>query len=306
MTQNCNCDCGNFTMLPVRGFGLAVDTSGLPGGDGIVPGPDNTHLVTRNGKLVWEPIGQGMLPGEGLLLDLDLYVAITGDDANDGLTPGTAMATVHRAVKYLENIRFSWNTATIHVADGVYNGTTLVLNNQTYSRLKIIGESRENTVLSFCIHVSFSLIILENLSINVASNNGNTITGGNEAHITMKDVNVHDDNGWTLIMCNFTARMVLEGNVSLSGTVGIFLHAIGGLIVVQTTAVLSINGTASSSTVLSSGGWIGCRIKPSGSVTGKRFASRRLGFIDTNGGGTAHFPGTVNGTAETSTGGYYI
>ena len=59
-----NCGCSDeFTMLPVHGFGLAVKTSSLPGGSGVEPGPDNTHLVSRDGALAWDPIAPG---GDGV------------------------------------------------------------------------------------------------------------------------------------------------------------------------------------------------------------------------------------------------
>lgn len=62
--QNSNCPCPDeFTMLPIQGIGLAVKTSSLPGGSGVEPGPDNTHLVSRGGALAWDPIAPG---GDGV------------------------------------------------------------------------------------------------------------------------------------------------------------------------------------------------------------------------------------------------
>lgn len=49
--------CSNVTQLKICGIDISVDTSTLPGGgQGIDPGPDGTHLVSRGGQLVWEPI----------------------------------------------------------------------------------------------------------------------------------------------------------------------------------------------------------------------------------------------------------
>lgn len=64
MSQNCECD-KPVVEVPVRGLKLALDQEALGSIGGIEPGADGTHLVTRDGKLVWEAMETGGQPGEG-------------------------------------------------------------------------------------------------------------------------------------------------------------------------------------------------------------------------------------------------
>ena len=63
-----NCDCGcdrPIVTLPLKGIDLTFDASALP--SGIQPGPNGTHLVSRNGELVWEPLSTSASTGVPLL-----------------------------------------------------------------------------------------------------------------------------------------------------------------------------------------------------------------------------------------------
>ena len=67
-SQNGNGACPQCAEVPVKGFkfeGMTVclDPDSLPGGSGVEPGPDNTHLVSRDGALAWDPIAPG---GDGV------------------------------------------------------------------------------------------------------------------------------------------------------------------------------------------------------------------------------------------------
>ena len=77
----------------------------------------------------------------------DLYVdPATGDDANDGLTPATALKTASFACKLIASD--STNPLTIHLLDGVYSPSTnqeqFPFNVRSY--ISLIGESKDNTI----------------------------------------------------------------------------------------------------------------------------------------------------------------
>ena len=60
--QHSNCPCPEQRFIPINGFkveglSVALDADSLPGG--VEPGPDNTHLVSRDGALAWDPIAPG-------------------------------------------------------------------------------------------------------------------------------------------------------------------------------------------------------------------------------------------------------
>ena len=66
--QISNGNCPEYTNIPIKGFkiqGLEVslDPDSLPGANGVAPGPDNTHLVSRGGQLAWDPVAPG---GDGV------------------------------------------------------------------------------------------------------------------------------------------------------------------------------------------------------------------------------------------------
>ena len=67
-TQNPNCNCPDLSFVPLKGLRIegievALDPNSFPGGSGVEPGPDNTHLVSRDGSLAWDPIAPG---GDGV------------------------------------------------------------------------------------------------------------------------------------------------------------------------------------------------------------------------------------------------
>jgi hypothetical protein len=77
----------------------------------------------------------------------DLYVdPATGDDANDGLTPATALKTASYACKLIASD--STNPLTIHLLDGIYSPSTnqerFPFNGRSY--VSLVGESKENTI----------------------------------------------------------------------------------------------------------------------------------------------------------------
>ena len=66
--QNENCPCPEYTKIPIKalnldGISVSLDPASLPSGIGVEPGPDNTHLVSRDGELAWDPIASG---GDGI------------------------------------------------------------------------------------------------------------------------------------------------------------------------------------------------------------------------------------------------
>lgn len=54
-------------------------------------------------------------------IDSDLYVSTVGDDANDGLSPGTALKTIHEAIYRVASD--SLNQKTVHILPGDYSRT---------------------------------------------------------------------------------------------------------------------------------------------------------------------------------------
>lgn len=133
--QHCACDPSKLVMLPVRGFGLAVDPSGLA----PAPGPA-TACRER--------------------VDQDMHIYIDGNlsESGDGLSPETAVKSYADAVLALSRYD-GCNTHAAHFhfadldgADDAYPDLGVFPHNYaTFRTLAIAGVSHETTNLGTCI-----------------------------------------------------------------------------------------------------------------------------------------------------------
>jgi len=139
----------------------------------------------------------------------DLYVSPTGDDANDGLSPATALKTIRTAVYRVASD--SLNQKTVHILPGTYSRTA---NQQIFpiplkSWVKVKGAGIEETQIvgemdpdyvnipynALKVFTSFyqSHASLEDLSITTSgSNNSCAIWGFNEESLHLKDLRMHE------------------------------------------------------------------------------------------------------------------
>jgi hypothetical protein len=139
----------------------------------------------------------------------DLYVAPDGNDANDGLSPATALKTIRTAVYRVASD--SLNQKTVHVLPGTYSRTA---NQQVFpialkSWVKVVGSGIEETQIIGEMDPAYANIpynplnmfasfyqtnaSLENLSITSEnSNNSCAIWGYREEHLQLKNLRMHD------------------------------------------------------------------------------------------------------------------
>jgi Right handed beta helix region/FlgD Ig-like domain len=121
----------------------------------------------------------------------DLYVSPNGSNSNNGLSSGTPLKTIHRALQMI--ISNQTNPHTIHLAEGVYspssNGESfpIILNDF----ITLSGVSSETTILDAeetnrVIQISGDHVTLENFSVvNGHFHNGAGINiDGDDAHLT--------------------------------------------------------------------------------------------------------------------------
>ena len=293
--NNCDCACPRPSItLPITGLGLSVDPTGLDCG-GIDPGPDGTHLVTRNGKLVWEAIGSGASVVEG---NVDLYVSPDGDDTNDGRTQATAMATVHRAAEYLSGILYI-GQATVHIADGTYAGDLLRMW-ALPGRVAFVGESREGTVLAFNFSFDQTTASIQNLTMT--NSEAYHVWATHRATVVLSNVTLQGSNSSANVVgASVGGLMILLADCMLSGTVRSFLRTYDGG-TLSTYGTVTCNGTCAAATVNPSQGGIMRLVGPiTGTVTGKKYDVRSNAVLSLAG---ATLPGSAAGV--TSTGGQVV
>lgn len=134
--QRCDheCDHSQFTMLPIRGFGIAVDTSGLS------PAPASEKLCR-----------------ERVDHDVDIYINGNLETSGDGLTPATAVKSYRDAVLALSRYDgCNLYDAHFHFADLVdpkaaYPDMTIRRSHYaTFAHVYISGESHTTTHCGAC------------------------------------------------------------------------------------------------------------------------------------------------------------
>ena len=247
MSQNCNCDC---CCKPVESVTLPVTGFRLPGlGMGI--DVDASVLKGQGGKCA---------------VNLDLYVATTGNDANDGLTPATAFATVHRAVDYLKETCFKH--ATVNIADGEYEGDRLLV--QDIGQVIFSGQSRTGTNLRFTFRVTgMSAIYMENLSLSNDTSAANIGASANSA-VALCDVDLQSSKSQFIIESLYGAHLNLSGTVNCLGTPTYFIGARLGSSM-EISGSMSINGSCTGTLYSGEASYLQASYCTfSGSVSGKR------------------------------------
>lgn len=260
---------------------------------------------------------------ETLIADRTYHVnTSTGSDSNDGLTAGTAFATLQKAIDARNSLIQSGFTVTISVTGNpqttdvlgwqllpgngpvVLKGTSragAIFENTLTNRIfTLVNGSTNWQLLTMTLKgpagvLSDSAIECEQLSYVIVDD---LLFDHEGIHIRASDGSVvrYGSNGFDT---NYIAVSGLQFNCHI-------FAANGGVIrrQVQTTTITGAHTLAGGDAAFaradyggllrSNGGSFG----GAGSVTGKRYQATNASDIVTNGGGASHFPGTVAGTVD--------
>lgn len=285
----------------VNAFGAA-----LVGGELIGP-----VSFTYDGAQFWASVAQPSLSA-----NRSYYVnAATGDDGNNGLTAGTAFATIQKGIDVASALNLNGFTATIVVANGAYpafatkqaasGGTIAIQGNDAAPQNVSVGPTGSSPGIAIS-HAGYRASGFyprgatgqSNISVfGAASTIGTMYHGGN--------------SGGAHIAAGAGGTIYLTGDHSVAGgaTVGHLYAADGGSIrsaVTLPTLTFVATALGFGAFVVSTNGSINARystITAPGNATGPKYAATLNGVINTNGGGINYYPGSTAGT--TSTGGQY-
>ncbi|MQB37583.1 hypothetical protein DXT97_12355 [Agrobacterium tumefaciens] len=255
----------------------------------------------------------------GLTANRTYYVnASTGSDTNSGLTAGTALATIQKAVNVVSLVNLNGFTATISVADGTYadfgtkaltgSGSVQITGNVTSPQnVQVNGASGRSGI--FVAHSGYTFEGLSplgngsgvpNISIAAPVNIGAMYHRAAPANAAQ-------------ILVGLGAAVTISGKHTIAGNATAHIYANnGGSIQSSTTLQPVMEFVASSNftegVVLSANGsFVGVTyssfITP-GLAPGKKFTAAVNGVINVNGAGINYFPGASAGT--TATGGQYV
>ncbi|QDM27009.1 hypothetical protein FNL56_13465 [Tardiphaga sp. vice304] len=281
--------------------------------------------VLRYDGAVWQVGGGIQFPRTRLEANLDLYIATTGSDANDGHSPATPFLTKQAAWNYIaKNLDVNGYQVTIHVADGTYTdgliangapvGQTLPIffvgNDATPNNvqvnsgvascfsaangafLRVSGFRQTCGANVSCVQANYGGIIYLG---NPTSGGGNVFgpCGSGSAHISTSGGSVY-----------------LDYNYYITGGAGYHFYNVAGVITSGAAITCFITGNPAFTTFVaatgntSAIGSINIVWNITGAVTGVRYAVNLNGVINTQGQGPNYFPGNAPGTV--SNGGQYV
>ncbi len=318
----------NFSATPVTGLGS--------GDDGYTYVNTTTREIQRWNGTGWDVLLGGVAIGrETLTANRTYYVNnISGNDTNNGLTAGTAFATLAYAVDF---VRFRLDTqdfvVTIQLADSAtaYAGfgrvdceSTITIQGNTASPGNVVidGGLNLDTNSRSCIYLQnfTKLIILQGLKF---INTNNTLPpeqnyvsmvaaySGSVMQIKNCEFGTSATSGNThQIDCAVGGSLVITGPIIISG--GGRAHIISqasGNVAITTGAQATAVGSVNFSAFVISYSLAQIRVPVpasmpatyllSGTVTGSRFSVGELSICNTSK-GINYFPGNVAGSADSS------
>ncbi|MGN6773512.1 MAG: carbohydrate-binding protein [Rhizobiaceae bacterium] len=247
---------------------------------------------------------------EVLTANRTYYVRATGNNANDGLTAGTAFLTIQNAVNVALALDMSIYSVTIDVGAGTFNeGGFLSVAGNGNARITIQGAGYTSTIIA-------------GTTYGIQPKNG----------VALTLMNLAIQGNTVCLWPRYGAQVFLGGNISLNGGTarligidnGAYLECIGSAVLylaadstyafyadvlghiliwatVKTTGPRTFTQTARAQGggVLELGGTT--FDLTAGAVTGTRYAAALNGLINTAGGGANFIPGTVAGSPAVGT-----
>jgi hypothetical protein len=253
---------------------------------------------------------------------LDLYVATTGSDTNDGLTVSTPFATLQAAWNFImARLDCGNNYITVHIADGTYSrvectgmpmggGRVIFLGNTVNPTNCIIQSSTLNFAAFHCLD---TLVYVEGVSLHSTGNafshgilayNATVILSGRMDYGACTGGHLYAANGGTII---------IDDSYTISGGAPLHMAAVNNATVAQLavptpgTITVTLSGSPTFSQAFAfvdSNGVV--HLNPSnfhfaGGASGKRYSGISGGQFNVSGGGSNYFPGTIAGTVDAGT-----
>lgn len=254
------------------------------------------------------------------------YVATTGNDSADGLTPGTAFATIQKAVNVVSGLYIdSGVTVTIQLADGTYTltaplqltpyqggGTAVIAGNAATPSNVVLTTSSASSVYQAGLLMAAQpgnpwLVGGFRVTSSVAGMHG--IVALNNAVINVGNVNFHTLNGGIHLFATDGAILRLVANYSITGNADRHLRTLTDAVLLATAALTcTLTGTPAFTSHFCNAALASSIrrevVTYSGSATGARYAVSENSIIYTGGGGANFFPG--NSAGVSATGGQYL
>ncbi|CAI8693459.1 hypothetical protein [Burkholderia sp. IT-111MI5] len=255
-----------------------------------------------------------------LTANTNFYVnASTGSDSNNGLTSGTAWATLQKAWSVIQqNYDLAGFVATVNVAAGSYApvaGIGAVVGSISASSIQFVATGAAtitNTILTACFYATGGAQYTYSGPWTLINSNtgASTAQSSGAGSILVQGAGVtHGTSAGSHLLANAYGQVQVTGNYTVSGSSGSHCNAANtGSLGINSGVTVTLSGTPAFSTAfaqanglaqINAGG-----VTFSGSATGTRYISQSNSMVNSNSGGANYFPGSAAGT--TNTGGIYI
>lgn len=253
----------------------------------------------------------------------DLYVATTGSDTNDGLTPSTPLATLQAAWNYImARLDCGNNTITVHIADGTYSpvvcqgipmgGGQVVFQGNIAAPANVTVHSSAAWVSS--IYAVASSITVRGLTLSSTGNASSHGLACNNSDVTIDQPVIFASCTGAQIFSVGGGMVYIDSNYSISAGATVHLYAqsngtIGQFPNITVTITLAGSPNFSSAFAASEANGVifllPANFHFTGTAVGTRYTAVSGGQISVIGGGANFFPGSIAGTADATTYGSY-
>lgn len=255
-----------------------------------------------------------------LTANTNFYVnASTGSDSNNGLTSGTAWATLQKAWNTIQsNYDVAGFTATVNVAAGSYApvaGIGAVVGSISASSVQFVATGAAtvtNTSGVACFYATGGAQFTYSGPWTLINNNSgaSTAQSSGAGSILIQGAGVtHGASAGSHMLANAYGQIQATGNYTVSGSSGSHLNAANaGALGINSGVTVTLSGTPAFSTAFAQANGLSQinagSVTFSGSATGSRYISQSNSMVNSNSGGASYFPG--NAAGSTNTGGIYI
>jgi hypothetical protein len=281
---------------------------------------DNTSNPDAGGAN-W--LGFGVFTRQPLLANTTYYVATTGSDSNDGLTPGTPWLTLQKAWNYIQNsVNLNGFTATVSVANGTYTagllasgavtgagtqGNAVIFQGNTVTPASCLISVTNGNCISAVNNAAFTVKGFK-LAATGTGNNGCGIQSSSGSYIAQQSIDF-GACGTAHMLAQNSSSIVSAGGYTISGSAPYHAYAqISSYIQITGPMTVSITGTPAFSSAFARASLVSVvssfSVTYSGSATGSRYQADANGVVNTASSGATFLPGNAAGT--TPSGGQYI
>ena len=239
------------------------------------------------------------------------YVRKDGRDANDGLTPATALATADAAKVRLRLLKTNGYPVTLDLGEGVWPAISFQAG-ETGDADAVVISGAGSGLTTVAADNGSAIQILNNNTYFAIQNLGLSASANG---LDVQNVKRLDARNLQFGLCGANhlnlhlTHCVLGSGLTIVGGAASFVYC-ATLTCLRSSQPITLTNTprfTTAFTVCSTTAysyWKGTTF--SGAATGVRYRAEYLGFLSVAGGGANFFPGDQAGVTSTATGGYYV